>query len=60
VNKTLGERLIEYRRNHFMKQGDMVRLIGCSLSSYGRYEKDIQKPEKYKERIEKVLNGGKL
>jgi len=58
--KTLGERLIEYRRNHFMTQADMVRLIGCSLSSYRRYEADIQKPEQYKNRIKKVLKGGKL
>ncbi len=58
--KTLGERLKEYRRNHFMLQEEMVRLIGCCLSSYRRYEADIQKPVKYQDRIEKVLKGEKL
>jgi len=53
--KTRGEKLLEYRILNNLTQQDMVKLIGCCLSTYRSLENDAQKKTNYDKRIEEVL-----
>ena len=55
--KTRGEKLLEYRILNNLTQQDMVKLIGCCLSTYRSLENDAQKKTDYDKRIEEVLDG---
>jgi len=55
--KTLGRRMLEYRIKNNLTQLDMVKKIGCSLSTYRSIENEVQKVTKYEGRIEEVLDG---
>jgi len=55
--ETRGKRLLRYRIMNNLTQLDMIKKIGCSLSTYRLEEVDAQKKSKYDKKIEEVLDG---